>query len=47
LELKRRAIAAHASQYSGLITDDPRGFRLPADLLSVFEQPYEVFLRTL
>jgi LmbE family N-acetylglucosaminyl deacetylase len=47
LELKRRAIAAHASQYSDLITDDPNGFRLPADLLSVFDQPYEVFLRTL
>jgi LmbE family N-acetylglucosaminyl deacetylase len=47
LELKRRAIAAHASQYSDLITDDPNGFRLPADLLSVFDQPYEVFLRAL
>jgi len=47
LELKRRAIAAHVSQYSDLITDDPEGFRLPADLLSVFGQPYEVFLRTL
>jgi LmbE family N-acetylglucosaminyl deacetylase len=47
LDLKRRAIAAHASQYSNLITDDPEGFRLPADLLSVFAQPYEVFLRTL
>jgi LmbE family N-acetylglucosaminyl deacetylase len=46
LDLKRRAIAAHASQYSDLITDDPNGFRLPPDLLSVFDQPYEVFLRT-
>jgi len=46
LALKRRAIAAHASQYSDLITDDPNGFRLPANLLSVFDQPYEVFLRT-
>jgi LmbE family N-acetylglucosaminyl deacetylase len=46
LELKRRAIAAHASQYSDLINDDPNGFRLPSDLLSVFDQPYEVFLRT-
>jgi LmbE family N-acetylglucosaminyl deacetylase len=46
LALKRRAIAAHASQYSDLITDDPNGFRLPGNLLSVFDQPYEVFLRT-
>ena len=29
LPAKRRAIAAHASQYGGLITDDPRGFQLP------------------
>ena len=47
LPSKRRAIAAHASQYSNLISDDPDGFRLPSSLLSVFEQPYEVFLRTL
>jgi LmbE family N-acetylglucosaminyl deacetylase len=44
LELKRRAIAAHASQYSDLIVDDPTGFRLPAELLSAFDSPYEVFL---
>jgi LmbE family N-acetylglucosaminyl deacetylase len=43
-DVKRRAIAAHASQYSDLITDDPNGFRLPATLLSAFEQPFEVFL---
>jgi LmbE family N-acetylglucosaminyl deacetylase len=44
LECKRRAIAAHRSQYSGIITDDPVGFRLPGALLRVFEQPFEVFL---
>ena len=44
LAAKRCAIAAHASQYSDLIRDDPDGFRLPADLLTVFEAPYEVFL---
>ena len=43
-DVKRRAIAAHASQYSDLITDDPNGFRLPASFLSFFEQPFEVFL---
>jgi LmbE family N-acetylglucosaminyl deacetylase len=44
LERKRWAIAAHRSQYSDLITDDPDGFRLPHALLRVFEQPFEVFL---
>lgn len=44
LPLKRRAIAAHASQYHGLITDSPDGFVLPQALLSVFDRPFEVFL---
>jgi len=44
LQAKQSAVAAHASQYSGLIDDSPRGFRLPPELLSVFERPYEVFL---
>jgi LmbE family N-acetylglucosaminyl deacetylase len=44
LPAKRRAIAAHRSQHGELITDDPSGFRLPADLLSVFDEPHEVFL---
>ena len=41
---KQRAIAAHASQYGGLIRDDPTGFQLPAGLLGVFNRPYETFL---
>ncbi len=44
LPAKRSAVAAHASQYSTLISDSPNGFRLPPELLSVFERPYEVFL---
>jgi LmbE family N-acetylglucosaminyl deacetylase len=44
LPAKRRAIAAHASQHGGLITDDPTGFQLPHHLLAVFDEPYEVFL---
>ncbi len=44
LPLKRRAIAAHASQYGELITDCPSGFRLPQALLSIFDRPFEVFL---
>ncbi len=41
---KRRAIAAHESQHSGLIADDPQGFRLPTSLLSAVDRPFEVFL---
>ncbi len=44
LPAKHLAVAAHASQYSDLIQDDPAGFRLPAALLLRFQQPYEVFL---
>jgi LmbE family N-acetylglucosaminyl deacetylase len=46
LPAKRRAIAAHESQYTDLIADDPRGFRLPERLLSALDQPWEVFLET-
>ena len=47
LALKRRAIAAHRSQYGNLIRDDPNGFRLPANLLDeVTRRPYEVFLQS-
>ena len=42
---KRQAVASHATQYSDLITDDPSGFRLPPSLLSVFDRPYETFIR--
>jgi len=42
---KRRAIAAHLSQFTDLISDDPRGFQLPSDLLSAITNwPYEVYL---
>jgi hypothetical protein len=44
LSAKRRAIAAHDSQYGALIHDDPAGFQLPGDLLSIFDQPWETFL---
>lgn len=46
LPAKRRAIAAHASQYTDMIADDPRGFRLPQRLLSALDQPWEAFLAT-
>ena len=41
LPAKRRAIAAHRSQHGGLITDDPDGFSLPADFLSLFDRNFE------
>ncbi|MBV8097375.1 MAG: PIG-L family deacetylase [Acetobacteraceae bacterium] len=46
LPQKRRALAAHRSQTSNLITDDPYGSRLPDELLAYFAQPYEVFLES-
>ncbi len=46
LQAKALAIRSHRSQYGGLITDDPDGFCLPPALLSVFEAPFEVFLRS-
>ena len=44
LAAKRRAIAAHCSQYAGLITDDPDGFQLPSDFLALFDGPFETIL---
>jgi LmbE family N-acetylglucosaminyl deacetylase len=45
LATKQAAIAAHHSQYSGLISDDPGGFQLPPTLLAIFARPYEVFIK--
>lgn len=44
LPAKRRAVAAHASQVSGLIDDDPGGFRLPDAALALAFRPFELFL---
>ncbi|GGF69899.1 hypothetical protein GCM10007301_32040 [Azorhizobium oxalatiphilum] len=41
---KRRAVAAHASQITALIDDDPDGFRLTAEDLARFDRPHEIFL---
>jgi LmbE family N-acetylglucosaminyl deacetylase len=43
LARKRRAIAAHRSQTTDLIDDDPEGFRLTASDLARFDAPYEFF----
>lgn len=44
LPTKRRAVAAHASQVSGLIADDPTAFRLNEDVLAFHKRPFEVYL---
>jgi len=43
---KRRAIAAHRSQTTDLINDDPRGFRLTPSDLARFDTPYEFFFES-
>ena len=45
-EKKRRAIAAHRSQTSDLIDDDPAGFRFTQSELGRFDLPYEFFFES-
>ncbi len=45
LATKRQAIAAHRSQMTDMIGDDPAGFRLPEGLLSLCDRPFEAYLR--
>lgn len=42
--IKQKAIRAHASQITGLIDDDPQGFRLSAEVLEHFAEPFEIYL---
>jgi len=44
LDRKLAAIAAHVSQTTDLIDDDPTGFRLSTTELRHFERPWEIFL---
>ncbi|HVB68597.1 MAG TPA: PIG-L family deacetylase [Acetobacteraceae bacterium] len=44
LAAKREAIFCHASQTSGLIGDDPNGFRLDPGFIALFERTFEVFV---
>ena len=44
LDAKSRAVAAHRSQTTDLIADDPDGFRLAPDVLAHFERPWELFI---
>ncbi|MCS0501257.1 PIG-L family deacetylase [Ancylobacter sp. GSK1Z-4-2] len=43
LPAKRRAIAAHASQTTNLIHDDPKGFRLTPSLIALFDTRFETY----
>jgi LmbE family N-acetylglucosaminyl deacetylase len=45
-EKKRRAIAAHRSQTTDLIDDDPNGFCLREEDLARFRHPYEFFFES-
>ncbi|MEQ9442282.1 MAG: PIG-L deacetylase family protein [Cyclobacteriaceae bacterium] len=44
LPIKRKAIAAHVSQTTRLIDDDPDGFMLSPEVLAHFTLPYEIYL---
>ena len=44
LPLKQRAIAAHVSQTTRLIDDDPEGFILTPEVLAHFTEPYEIYI---
>ncbi len=44
LTLKQQAINAYRSQTTNLIDDDPKGFRLTAEMLENFAQPWEIYL---
>ena len=46
LATKRAAIAAHRSQTTDLIDDDPNGFRLSREMVARFLRPFEVYLET-
>jgi len=44
LQQKLQAIAAHSSQTTNLIDDDPTGFRLTPEMLANFTHPWELYL---
>jgi LmbE family N-acetylglucosaminyl deacetylase len=44
LPAKRRAIHCHASQYGGMIDDDPDGFQMAPGFMALFDVPTEIYL---
>ena len=45
LDAKRRAIACHRSQMTGMVSDVAHGFQVPQHLLDICNRPFETFLR--
>lgn len=45
--VKQKAVAAHRSQVTHLIDDDPQGFWLSPEVLAHFERPWEIYLEVL
>lgn len=43
LATKEKAIRSHASQWAGLISDDPTGFQLPESMIGQFLRPREIY----
>jgi len=41
---KRQAVAAHVSQMTGMIEDDPEGFCMPEELVRHFIETDEIFI---
>lgn len=44
LDAKRAAIAAHRSQVTDMIDDDPHAFQLAPEMIARFERPFEIYL---
>ena len=47
LDAKRRAIACHRSQMTGMISDVADGFQVPQHLLDICNRPFETFLQNI
>ena len=42
--MKRRAVMAHRTQTTDLISDDPTGFRLDPDMIDRLCGPFELYI---
>ena len=46
LDIKNKALAAHVSQVTPMITDDPQGFMLTPEVIAHFDIPRELFFES-
>jgi LmbE family N-acetylglucosaminyl deacetylase len=46
LDIKKRALAAHVSQVTPMIKDDPEGFMLTPEVIAYFDIPRELFFES-